>query len=109
MNRRSFISNFTKGIIAAGAGFTILPGAGRIWRAERKQFIGIYQMLIEAGKRPYTGPLNIPEFLKLNYEIMRAREARGVPQEISIWVSEEAANWWRHVRDTAGVGSGLEG
>lgn len=32
VSRRNFIS----GLLAAGAGFTILPGAGRIWRAERR-------------------------------------------------------------------------
>lgn len=32
MNRRNFI----RGLLTAAAGFTILPGAGRIWKAERK-------------------------------------------------------------------------
>lgn len=31
MNRRSFIERLALGV----AGFTILPGAGRVWRAER--------------------------------------------------------------------------
>lgn len=32
MNRRNFI----KGLITAAAGFSILPGAGRIWKAEAR-------------------------------------------------------------------------
>lgn len=35
MNRRSFINN----ILVAGASFSILPGAGRVWRAQREQVI----------------------------------------------------------------------
>lgn len=32
MNRRNFIGS----LLALGAGFTILPGTGRVWRAEKK-------------------------------------------------------------------------
>lgn len=35
MNRRSFIERLSLGL----AGFTILPGAGRIWKAEREPVI----------------------------------------------------------------------
>lgn len=35
MNRRNFIKN----LMVAGAAFTVLPGAGRIWKAERAPVI----------------------------------------------------------------------
>ena len=35
MNRRNFI----KGILAAGAAFTVLPGAGRIWHVQRAPLV----------------------------------------------------------------------
>jgi len=35
MNRRNFIGN----LLAIGAGFAVLPGAGRIWRPERSAVI----------------------------------------------------------------------
>lgn len=38
MNRRNFINN----LIVAGASFTILPGAGRIWRATREQVLHVF-------------------------------------------------------------------
>jgi len=31
MNRRNFI----RGLLVSGAAFTVLPGAGRLWRAQR--------------------------------------------------------------------------
>lgn len=35
MNRR----NFLRGVIIAGASFNILPGAGRIWKAQRPDLV----------------------------------------------------------------------
>lgn len=35
MNRR----NFLRGIVIAGASFNILPGAGRIWKAQRSELV----------------------------------------------------------------------
>lgn len=35
MNRR----NFLRGIVIAGASFNILPGAGRIWKAQRPELV----------------------------------------------------------------------
>lgn len=42
--------NFLRSILVAGASFTILPGAGRIWRAHHTETIGgIYVDLIAEG------------------------------------------------------------
>ena len=40
MNRRSFLTDLLKG----AAAFTILPGTGRVWKAER-QVISLYDRL----------------------------------------------------------------
>lgn len=49
MNRRHFLASFGKlGL------FTILPGAGRIWRAERKSHYCRFIADVELGMMPVT-------------------------------------------------------
>jgi hypothetical protein len=50
VNRRNFLCN----ILVAGASFTILPGAGRIWKAQRqldlKELFDLQWKIIERRK-----------------------------------------------------------
>lgn len=46
VSRRNFIS----GLLAAGAGFTILPGAGRIWKVPKLDIEELFDLLYELKK-----------------------------------------------------------
>ena len=64
MNRRNFLRNL------AGIGlFTILPGAGRIWKVQRV----VPEYVIDLP--PGTPPLDMEELFRLIYRIKREREA----------------------------------
>lgn len=66
MNRRNFI----KSILVAGASFTILPGAGRIWKATRSP-------LYEINPEWINAPFN-PKFLLYNMNEERWYEIEGL-------------------------------
>ena len=66
MNRRTFLADLLKG----AAAFTILPGAGRVWKAER-QVISLYDKL-PFSIEYYESP--IFKFLPSFQDFLRAKE-----------------------------------
>lgn len=63
MNRRNFLNS----IMVAGASFAILPGAGRIWRAERATKIVPYWFQTWRHDR-YISPLYVAAYNRLRRE-----------------------------------------
>ena len=85
MNRRNFIKN----ILVAGASFSVLPGAGRIWKATRSD-IGIYFALRECP--PPDGEMFVvQDWIRRYWEIMDRRRALGV-QDLFIYTDRRSKN-----------------
>jgi len=82
--RREFLTQL------AGIGlFSILPGAGRIWRAERKPlYPGIYEQLFLSQEVPHPlppPPLNLQELFRDLYALKQRRELERTENEIR-WI-----------------------
>ncbi len=87
MNRRSFIRNL------AGIGvFSILPGAGRIWKAQRP-VIGIYEQMILVNECVLC-PWNSDELLAITYRMMRHRQALDRLELFADFAKKTRANSW---------------
>lgn len=65
--------------ISSVAGDVLDPGVGGKLMARRANFVGVREQLLECGRvfDLANQPLNLIEFLNLNYDIMRARKTMG--------------------------------
>jgi hypothetical protein len=79
MDRRAFIGRLAAGI----AGFTILPGAGRVWRATRSPVI-VRVPVIPAH-------WDLVSLQKVIFELARRREREGNANHIEIFTDSETA------------------
>ena len=80
MNRRNFIRN----ILVAGASFSILPGAGRLWVATR-QPLTIGEMLHQCEMKAIgSWKFGLMDYLRLHCDVVRARRERGDIGMVSI-------------------------
>lgn len=70
--------------MVGGASFAILPGAGRIWKAQR-------QVVVHVFSPPGPGYISIMESLRLYGAMMEARMAAGIvdkPPQYVPWMKQ---------------------
>jgi len=86
MNRRGFIRNL------AGIGvFSILPGAGRIWKARRPH--SLYELMFLPQFPPSPLPLDLKKIFEELYALKRRRELERTEDEIR-WYAPPLPHPW---------------